>query len=326
MTIQRRRGFTLIELLVVIAIIAILVALLLPAVQQVREAARKSQCQDHLHNLAIAVANYEGNAKVLPPGAIWSTNDGSRTVQRCSILVHILPYVEQKPLYDIIDFNMQISDNSVFPGTTKLIRSDNPVAVYVCPSDTAGDMFDNGPPGAAGVIQVGAQNYSASIGSDVSGRPATGNGAVTPTCTDPFRSTAIGGAVEKNGVSGCFYRVPSVCEIADMLDGTSNTIWFGEVRPECSRHVANGWLHSNDGQGMSSTTVPINYDSCKRDDVSGCQSWSTWTTEFGFRSRHAGGAQFAFGDGVVRFLSENVDHTSYQRMGGKADGQPVNLP
>ncbi|MFV0442268.1 MAG: type II secretion system protein, partial [Planctomycetaceae bacterium] len=92
-----RRGFTLIELLVVIAIIAILVALLLPAVQQVREAARKSQCQDHFHNLVIAMHSYEGTFKGLPL-AVAANNTGHGP----SVWVHVLPFIEQKPLYDRI--------------------------------------------------------------------------------------------------------------------------------------------------------------------------------------------------------------------------------
>jgi prepilin-type N-terminal cleavage/methylation domain-containing protein/prepilin-type processing-associated H-X9-DG protein len=318
MTTQRSRGFTLIELLVVIAIIAILVALLLPAVQQVREAARKSQCQDHLHNLAIATANYEGNSMMLPPGAFFSIVSQGVTTQRGSTLVHLLPYVEQKPLYDNLDFkNIPIVENSVFPGTTTQIRTNNPVAVFVCPSDTAGDMFGG----------FGAQNYISSQGSSTVGHTNTGNTAGTPPCVSPFSGTALGGAGERNGASGCFRRgLPAECTIGDILDGTSNVIWFGEARPECSGHVGNGWLHTNNGHGMGSTTIPINFDSCSSDNTTQCRWRGNWNTEFGFRSRHPGGAQFAFGDGVVRFLSENIDHKSYQRLGGKADGNPVKLP
>ena len=111
----RRRGFTLIELLVVIAIIAILVAMLLPAVQQVREAARKSQCQDHMHNIGIAIHNYEASHKMFPPLTInpgafnCNANNvaggGGDNIRNHTAYMLLLPFIEQKSIYDQIDFS-----------------------------------------------------------------------------------------------------------------------------------------------------------------------------------------------------------------------------
>ena len=114
--------------------------------------------------------------------------------------------------------------------------------------------------------------------------------------------------------------------MTDCRDGLSNTIYVGEVRPECSNHMRQGWLSSNNGQGMASTLYPINLDTCSEDMSTGCRWVNSWTNEFGFRSRHFGGAQFVLGDGAVRFISENIDHEAYNRLGAKADGLTVTVP
>jgi hypothetical protein len=106
----------------------------------------------------------------------------------------------------------------------------------------------------------------------------------------------------------------------------ANTIFVGEVRPECSAHFQNGWLEANNGQGMASTLYPINIDTCDRNGAAGCRYFANWTNEFAFRSRHVGGAQFLLGDGAVRFISENIDHEAYNRLGAKADGLTVTVP
>ncbi|HOM18813.1 MAG TPA: DUF1559 domain-containing protein, partial [Thermoguttaceae bacterium] len=115
---------------------------------------------------------------------------------------------------------------------------------------------------------------------------------------------------------------------SDIVDGLSNTIFFGEVRPQCSVHNSQGWGSSNNGQGLTATVVPINYNSCSRDAVGSdnCDKYCNWNTELGFKSRHPGGAQFLFGDGSVHFLPETIDHWTYQYLGAKADGNPAQIP
>jgi prepilin-type processing-associated H-X9-DG protein len=128
--------------------------------------------------------------------------------------------------------------------------------------------------------------------------------------------------------AGPFFRGGVSTSMRDCLDGLSNTIYFGEVRPMCSAHNGNGWGSSNNGQGLTSTIVPINYDSCDRSaaGADNCGRYCNWNTELAFKSLHPGGAMFLFGDGNVRLLDENIDHWMYQYLGGKSDGNAAQVP
>jgi prepilin-type processing-associated H-X9-DG protein len=104
-------------------------------------------------------------------------------------------------------------------------------------------------------------------------------------------------------------------------DGLSKTIFLGEVRPECSHNIARGWNYSNSGQGVASTIIPINFDTCSQEHPDACLKWCNFSTELGFKSPHPGGAHFGMGDGSVQFLSQTIDMVGYNRLGGKADGE-----
>lgn len=312
----RRRAFTLIELLVVIAIIAILVALLLPAVQQAREAARRSQCKNNLKQIGLALANYEDTHGKYPAGSYWNNNSGGTNYQQGSLLTHILPFIDQATAYEQIPFENPPGNNinNATDSSGALLRQRFSVPTYRCPSDTAGANFNN-------VSTV--QNYAGSKGASSAGSPAAGNtSGGRPGCLDRFLSFRRG-ATSGSGVSGPFHRNKRSCSIRDVTDGMSNTIFVGEVRPECSAHIDNGWLDANNGQGMFSTIYPINLDTCRRTSPDDCGWFGNWTEEFGFKSRHIGGAHFLFGDGAVRFLSENIDHDTYNNLGAKADNNVI---
>ena len=135
---RRRRGFTLVELLVVIAIIGILIALLLPAVQAAREAARRMQCSNNLKQIGLALHNYHTTNKAFPPGAFWVCPEGE--LWRGSILIRLLPYIEQQPLYDQFDFTVP-TDGQTEANTGTLLVA-NIVPPYVCPSDTNEGLFN----------------------------------------------------------------------------------------------------------------------------------------------------------------------------------------
>jgi prepilin-type N-terminal cleavage/methylation domain-containing protein/prepilin-type processing-associated H-X9-DG protein len=338
---QRRLAFTLVELLVVIVIIGILVSLLLPAVQSARESARKAQCGNNLHQLGIALAGFESVHKQFPAGSYWmsgnpppppaqlgSTYDGNRG----SILIHILPYLEQRPIYEQFDFK-RCTDWQMIPGTSRLIGSQI-IPSYICPSDNNNQLDSAG---------MAVANYRASTGPsqqiDTSACPCGEN----DTWNNQFHD--IPGLVapydNPNNFAGPFTRrgnyknFPDGTKAVEVRDGLSNTIFFGEGRYDCSgynsvdlyNHQGEGWAMSNNLQGLSATLYPINYDSCHNDpNLSGCQRPCNWNTAFGFKSRHPSGAQFLFGDGSVHFLEQSIEQLTYQRLGAKADGEMVSIP
>lgn len=149
-----RVGFTLVELLVVIAIIGILTALLLPAIQAAREASRRSSCMNNLKQIGVAISNYDSEKKVFPPGAIWERwRPEKKRRTHGSMLVAILPYIEQQEIYDAFDFSKLSIDKQKFPGTSTEIGSTQ-ITTYICPSDDDDAMYG----------QRAIHNYSASNG------------------------------------------------------------------------------------------------------------------------------------------------------------------
>ena len=322
---MKRRGFTLVELLVVIAIIGILIALLLPAVQAAREAARRMQCSNNLKQIGLAVLSYEDNHGTLPPGAFWYPIEGTGiTKQGGPILVHLLPFVEQRMLYDLFSFDVVSTDVEIYAkkGPDGKSIASTPISAYICPSDThggqikaEGDAYDGVPD-----AYVAAHNYSASRG------PSGLSNNSGCSCSHPFNAYAIESystADRSADFPGPFSRRGYPVRLNAITDGLSNTIFFGEVRPECSVHAGNGWATTNNGNGYCSTIIPINYDSCKHSGGNGCQRYCNWNVADGFKSNHPGGAQFLYGDGSAHFLRQDIDHQMYQYLGAKADGQTI---
>jgi prepilin-type N-terminal cleavage/methylation domain-containing protein/prepilin-type processing-associated H-X9-DG protein len=303
-TSQPRSGFTLVELLVVIAIIGILVSLLLPAVQSAREAARRTQCANNLRQIGIALNGYDSQYASFPPGSFWSSAG-----DRGSILIRLLPYVEQQAIFDRFNFNAVI-DNQTMPDGT-LIGAIM-ISAYNCPSDQ-NSTLRNG---------LAIHNYSASAGPTAH--------IDSPNCSCPgwnsWNAYALSPYESVPNFAGPFHRRGGSTKRAQVRDGLSNTIFFGEVLAACSIHTQQGWARSNNGNGLVATMVPINYNSCDASASDGCKRPCNWNTELAFKSRHPGGAQFVFGDGNVRFFPESIDHWNYQYLGAKADGKPVVMP
>ncbi len=331
---DRRHGFTLVELLVVIAIIAVLIGLLLPAVQSAREAARRSSCSNNLKQIGVAVQVYTESRKHLPPGGSveFDTYPQPAINLAGSTTMLILPYLELSSLYDQYDFSLVTNNGSGKPGTrideSTLPGSSSRVSTakipgYVCPTD--GNVNVN--------TGVGKCNYFSSAGAQA--LSTAGNNLTPCQCTNAYTAyfTPNTGSVNRSGPFARDWdatrKRARVCRLEEITDGLSKTIFFGENRPTCSGHANGGWGNTNNGCGLMSTQIPLNFDSCKLDVASaagdGCAARCNWNTELGFKSMHPGGVMFLFGDGAVTFLQESMDHWTLQYLGGKADGRSVSF-
>ena len=295
---QRRcQGFTLIELLVVIAIIAVLIGLLLPAVQRVRESARSMQCRNNLKQIGLALHNYHDTHNRLPPGSIWPGNPPpSSTAWYLAYGWHVflLPHIDQAPLYN------QLNPNGTLPPVTQLNALQTPLSVYRCASSTAPQINDAraphpsyGPPTA----RFGTTNYVGNQGLQIFGG---------------FNSTA--GFVFHSNSTGQRESL----RLADVTDGLTTTIFVGErtwtlasgsgsCQPQAGlwagQCVGIGALDGTAvGQRFASGGGQFRLNSCT-------------SANLHYSSDHEGGGHFLMGDGSVRFVSENIDSLQYTISG-----------
>jgi prepilin-type N-terminal cleavage/methylation domain-containing protein/prepilin-type processing-associated H-X9-DG protein len=325
-----RFGFTLIELLVVIAIIGVLVGLLLPAVQQAREAARRSSCSNNLKQMGLAVHNYaDVNPERFPVGWVgeyengeWHGDEG----EGFGFASRMLPFIEQNNVYKTINFGQQVSHSSNATARTTVISA------FMCPSDSygAGDVFNPGeegdgsndeetPDATPGSTQYSRSNYPGVFGSEHMGghddhasaaewllswvgtvallseedeglEPGEGNGVFF-----------AGGANGENGVS-----------FRDVTDGLSKTIMIGE---RDSRIGGSLWIgRGDDLEAGMSRVVGV-----------GEHVFNSGDPHFeDFFSSHPGGVSFAFADGHVAFLSDGMSESLFQSLSTRAGGEVVN--
>lgn len=290
---RQRLAFTLIELLVVIAIIAILIGLLLPAVQKVREAAARTKCENNLKQIGLALHNYadqRGNF----PAAYENTSMYNPTFGWAA---RILPYVEQGNLYtalgvDTAPFGTPWTYVSGFPIPTPNATSQTKLTIYRCPSDPSPDLNPER-------LNFPMCNYRAICGSD----------------------TGIYTAPNARGVM--FYN--SFVKFTDITDGTSNTLVVGEcIYDSRAGKIATTWIgytgvRVNPATGLLSTW--ISDVMWWLDDTS---AQVNGTAPQAFSSRHPGGAYFVFGDGSVRLFRNGVNPVVFKWLAGRNDGQIVN--
>ena len=298
---DRSRGFTLVELLVVIAIIGVLVALLLPAVQAAREAARRTSCNNNLKQIGIGMHNYHDTFERFPLQQTCCQPVGERIFQSWG--VRLLPFVEQQNLFDKMTFGFGQGLSAA-----ELTYKQQVLKVYTCPSDPVGGKLGKGADDGSSV-DLAATNYGISAG----GHP---NGAST--------TPGVGGAAygqysavkDASQVRGMFSRTGYSSRMADVTDGTSNTIMAGEV--------VGGWCQWQDWGYQSWATMahPINAFN-KEFQTNAAGLYGDHNKCILFRSRHPAGAQFVLADASVQFFSDTIDGNLYRNLGDKADGNVV---
>jgi prepilin-type N-terminal cleavage/methylation domain-containing protein/prepilin-type processing-associated H-X9-DG protein len=345
---MRRRGaFTLIELLVVIAIIAVLIGLLLPAVQKVREAAARLQCANNLKQLALACHNYHDGHGQMPYGRKydnWDAYTWSELVQ---------PYVEQDAVYQGWIYLNDPAWREVYPGSNGPIGNNatqrqsrhTAIKTFLCPSD-----------GGPNTNEIGTTDYGMIRGNY---RACTSSGDMygnkTDTSAGPW-GVGVFGVVpfQTTDPAGKIFNTTGPktagAALSAISDGSSNTVLLSEaLSPDSSA----GWggpigsiLYGNMGGGLFTTTItpnstspdrpigpcPVNQGitSYKAPCVSlGGNAW--WTRSavgayVGARSKHTGGVNAALADGSVRFVSDGIDLTTWRALGTRANGEVIAAP
>jgi len=350
---SRRSAFTLIELLVVIAIIAVLIGLLLPAVQKVRAAADRARCQNNLHQIGIGLHAYHDVYNCFPPGT--DANPNSATWSQYWMLSwqsRIMPFVEQDNIWRQTDATEQLT---VYPWDSRYIGLGSVLKVFVCPSDNrvqdAVNVSEYGTPFLIGFTSYLGVNGISHLGGPSSTANGYGNTRVDPTTGN--RTGMNGILVPMSWVKG---KPPPICvKLADVRDGTSNTLMAGERPP--SNSLLFGWRfagYGNQGDGECDIVMGISEDfvdvggplidpntgAALKDDKTGapCSKGDPNPNSpnalrmmddrptndcayFHFWSFHSGGDQFVFGDGSVRFLTYGISPIIQRALATRNGGE-----
>jgi len=292
---KTRNAFTLVELLVVIAIIGILIGLLLPAVQQVREAARRTDCGNKIRQMGLAIMNYESAHKVLPPG--WTASDptDAASVPGWGWSAQILPFIEAGNVYDQIDFDVAIDH----PYHLNPIKTN--LEIFLCPSDAAPKLLNldvhvehgshlvthDPPQHNHGELLVGRSNYSGVFGStEIEDSPFKGNGT---------------------------FFANSKVELRDFRDGQSNTIIVGERRNDLGPISWVGVVGEVDEPFARIVAVT---DHAPNDEAGHFED---------FRSYHPQGINVVLGDGSTHFVTESISEDIFQALGTRRGGEIASI-
>jgi prepilin-type N-terminal cleavage/methylation domain-containing protein/prepilin-type processing-associated H-X9-DG protein len=349
----RKRGFTLIELLVVISIIAVLIALLLPAVQGAREAARRIGCVNNLKQLGLALQTYHSGHGVFPPGRINSYVAGQGNCWGAH--AQLLPQMEQQTVYNAINFN--VSPDPDYTTTTSAANSTGSVTVVsalLCPSDSGPSLVQVG-----GGMYAG-HNYLLNVGSGYSAVQAPPAGVMVPDGI-LFENSAVGVSAITDGTSGTVAMSESIRSVDGAPTGVNNLTVFArtpllgfvitgknvkgdgppitsdaDYRARCLTTSPPGfqptrgikWMYGAPGHSMYNHRRAPNdkgYD-CRgglpHSDKSAAD-WVNLSLNVTARSRHPGGANSVFCDGHVQFIKDTVQPITWRALGSRNGGEVV---
>jgi prepilin-type N-terminal cleavage/methylation domain-containing protein/prepilin-type processing-associated H-X9-DG protein len=319
-----RRAFTLIELLVVIAIIAILMGLLLPAVQKVREAAARARCQNNLKQLGLAVHNYHSSFQCFPPDMLDSYDADGRN---WNWIAHVLPNIEQDNVAKL--FNMETQKCSDVPAVLAVGFN-----VLQCPSDPDNHLTEfidwakdyptyhaktSFSPSKGQSFGHGVTNYKGCWGANWGGSAANAWG-----CDPRWLNAGVGGQWP-GANQGCSqgdgihlpndflhsWNVQTHLRITDVTDGSSSTIYAGEAK--INSQIQHSWYHTDDGASCAMDMNATQVDGTP-------YPWTDGNGRY-FGSYHAGGASFVYADGSVHFISSSISRATYRALARYAGGQ-----
>jgi len=320
---RKRFAFTLVELLVVIAIIGILVALLLPAVQAAREAARRIQCMNRLKQIGLALHNFHDAQNVLPTGASVSNE--------LSWNVFILPYMEQQALYERFNFRAgSYRGPPNFEGPAKQVLALNRIDDYLCPSASTELAYHN-----SSRLGDGRQTYTSHYFGVGGPKGTTPGGGTYLHLDNPPPGSPLGyhGGYALQGPLGlgcdqeCTRAADSKVRIKHITDGTSKTLAVGEIAYKIPGH-AYGWPFSGanaakgggDGANWVRGFDGVGFSSCKN-VLDGINVISPMFNDLSFSSFHPGGAQFVKCDGSVSLLSDDISLRVYKSAASRDGGE-----
>jgi prepilin-type N-terminal cleavage/methylation domain-containing protein/prepilin-type processing-associated H-X9-DG protein len=347
-------GFTLIELLVVIAIIAVLIGLLLPAIQKVREAANRMKCGNNLKQIGLAVMNFHDQLGQFPTGGghwqngiSYTTQDGTTPLglplQTASWMYQILPYIEEANVYRLNDMvpGNQVSFKSPFPQTIWLADADHakptgparrsPIKTYYCPSRRPSGLYYNGAKSSDKLTNL--SDYGAAVPGRV---PLRANENPEQTFWgDNGRFNGVLYSIligwdSSTGAPGKYRYVP--CKIADVTDGTSNTLLAGDKFVPTNAYAGSspaddcGPLAGWDWDIARSTVSNSTYCPNPRRDIPIPETDQLyWNCSIAFGGAHPSGFNAVFVDGSVHHIKYGIDPNVFNMLGHKSDGGVIQL-